>query len=86
MAGPIFSLSLISGERIRCSGLYTVTHEAHQLPPQVIPLVAGQIFPPCAECNAPVHFTLVRRMDHLDKLTGNIFLNVLPVLDKKKAA
>jgi hypothetical protein len=83
--GSKFALSLISGERIPYSGLYRVTHEAHQLPPQVT-LVGGQIFPPCAECSAPVHFALVRRMNHIDKLTGNIVLNVLPVLDKKKAA
>jgi hypothetical protein len=75
----------MSGERIPFSGLYKVSHEPHELPPQVT-LVAGQLFPPCAECHAPVRFTLLRRMDHLDKLTGNIVLNVLPVLDKKKAA
>jgi hypothetical protein len=74
----------MSGERIPFSGLYKVSHEPHELPSQVT-LVAGQLFPLCAECRAPVRFTLLRRMDHLDRLTGNIFLYVLPVLEKKAA-
>lgn len=85
MGSTAFDISSYSGERILRSGLYRVIHEAHPLPSSVT-LVAGQIFPRCAECSAPVRFTLVRPMDYLDKLTGNIFLNFLPVLNKKKAA
>lgn len=76
--------SMVSCEPIPCSGLYTVTHEAHELPLQV-PLLAGNRFPQCAECGRPVYFTLVRRMPHLDKLKGNTVVNTLPVVEKDAA-
>ncbi len=73
-----------SGERIPHSGLYEVSHELHLLPSQVT-LLKDRTFPPCAACETPVGFTLVRRMDHLDKLKGHVVLHVIPVLPEKAA-
>ncbi len=73
-----------SGERIPHSGLYEVSHELHLLPSEVT-LLKDRTFPPCAACDTPVQFTLMRRMDHLDKLEGNVVLHVIPVLPDKAA-
>ena len=77
-------LSLTSGQQVPSSGLYQVLHEAHPLPAQVT-LLKGYTFPPCSECNAPVYFSQVRHMLHLDKLRGKIVLNILPVLRDEAA-
>lgn len=68
-----------SSEPIPVSGVYRVIHAQHRLPHEVT-LIAGQIFPPCAQCHEEVRFEMVRELPSLER-RGNVSLYSLPVLD-----
>ena len=46
------------------SGIYSITHQNHQLPNVVI-LLKGETFPPCTECLPPVSFESVRATPYI---------------------
>ena len=62
------------------SGIYRVIHQRHRLPHEVT-LIAGDVFPPCAQCGDHVRFALTRDVaDQLARLGGKRNLYSLPVL------
>jgi hypothetical protein len=70
-----------SSDRIPVSGIYRVIHAQHRLPHEVT-LIAGQTFPPCAQCHEEVRFEMVRELPSLTReRRGNVSLYSLPVLD-----
>ena len=70
-----------SGKKVWSSGIYRVIHRRHRLPHEVT-LIAGDIFPPCAQCGDRVRFALVRDVpDQLARLGGKRNLYSLPVLN-----
>jgi hypothetical protein len=70
-----------SSDPIPVSGVYRVIHAQHRLPHEVT-LIAGQTFPPCAQCHAEVRFEMVRELPSLSReRRGNVSLYSLPVLD-----
>ena len=70
-----------SPDTIPVSGIYRVIHAQHRLPHEVT-LIAGQVFPPCAQCHEEVRFELVRELPDLAReRRGSVSLYSLPVLD-----
>jgi hypothetical protein len=70
-----------STDPIPVSGVYRVIHAQHRLPHEVT-LIAGQTFPPCAQCHEEVRFEMVRELPSLSReRRGNVSLYSLPVLD-----
>jgi hypothetical protein len=70
-----------STETIPESGVYRVIHSQHRLPHEVT-LIAGQTFPPCAQCHEEVRFELVRELPSLTReRRGHVSLYSLPVLE-----
>ena len=68
-------------EIIRQSGIYKVRHKKHRLPHDV-PLLRGQYFPRCAQCDTAVVFELVKAaMDEAEAGTSQIRLYELPVIE-----
>ena len=65
-----------TGEEIRQSGIYLVTHSEHRLPHEVT-LVQDQIFPKCSKCKTAVYFELLRGVS---PEWGRIILYELPAL------
>jgi len=68
-----------TGQRVRASGVYRVSHARHHLPREVT-LLRGQVFPRCAECRVPVLFTQGRIIKELKERRGKIILNAIPVI------
>jgi hypothetical protein len=70
-----------SSDTIPDSGIYRVIHAQHRLPHEVT-LIAGQTFPPCAQCHEEVRFQLLRTLPALTRdRRGNVSLYSLPVFD-----
>lgn len=70
-----------STEPIPVSGVYRVIHSQHRLPHEVT-LIAGQTFPPCAQCREEVRFELMRELPNLTReRRGHVSLYNLPVLE-----
>src|ERR1700681_3837395 len=63
------------------SGIYSITHQNHQLPNVVI-LLKGETFPPCTECLPPVSFESVRATPYFSGRTA-INSRYSNVLDSK---
>jgi hypothetical protein len=54
-----------SGEMVRETGIYEVSHDrAHREPHEVV-MLAGDAFPPCETCEARVLFRLVRTAPYI---------------------
>jgi hypothetical protein len=69
-----------TGESIPETGIYSVGHREHRLPPEVT-LVAGQTFPRCEACAADVFFRLRRRLlDRSAMFRFHFEIYQLPVL------
>ena len=70
--------TLLSGDRISRAGVYRVEHAEHVLPLEVS-LPAGETFPVCEACDAPVKFSLLRDLRGDDRVQWHLYR--LPVLD-----
>jgi len=56
-ASPYFRVD----ETVCVDGIYRAYHNEHRLSHEVT-LLAGEVFPPCVQCNYDVHFELVREV------------------------
>lgn len=71
--------TFVTSERIPDTGIYSVSHTEHRLPPEVI-LVKEQLFPRCAACSNPVTFTLVQAVRGGFEYEP-VFVHALPVIE-----
>jgi hypothetical protein len=70
------------GDTIPSTGLYSVSHSQHRLPPEVT-LRKGEAFPHCAACSATVTFVLLRAAPaESDDKVFKVVLYALPVLEE----
>jgi hypothetical protein len=74
---------LYTGDLVRETGIYRVTHKKHRLPHEVVCL-KGDRFPRCAKCSNAVHFDLIQAAEHLAHRQG-CHLYELPVLDDEES-
>lgn len=58
-----------AGEPITETGIYRVFHSEHRVSHEVT-LLAGQVFPTCAECGSDVHFELLRSAPEISRDTS----------------
>lgn len=65
-----------TGEEIRQSGIYLVSHKEHRLPHEVT-LIQDEVFPTCSKCKTAVYFELLRAVS---PDWGKIVLYELPAL------
>ena len=71
-----------TGESVPETGIYSVGHREHRLPPEVT-LVAGQTFPRCEACKADVLFRLKRSLlDRSAMFRFHFETYQLPVVDE----
>jgi len=71
----------LKGDTIPVTGLYTVEHSEHRLPPEVT-LRKGEVFPHCSACSLVVYFRLVKAAPaESDDTVFKVILYALPVLD-----
>ena len=75
-----------TGEAIPQSGLYSVHHHAHRLPPEV-DLYKDQFFPRCQRCEDSVSFELLRAEPAMDERPEDfrIYLFELPQIQIEEA-
>lgn len=59
--GPVYT----SGSPVHETGIYEVTHERNHRAPHDVVMLAGDVFPGCETCNAPVRFRLVRTAPYI---------------------
>ena len=74
-----------TGDLVRASGIYSVTHAAHRLLPEAA-LFRGEVFPKCARCCEAVTFQAIREFPGFDlgeNITLRIPLYELPVLENE---
>jgi hypothetical protein len=69
-----------TGERVTDTGIYTVIHEHHRLPHQVI-IFKGESFPRCSGCSDAVYFYLEYPAPDLFE-SGLIRIYELPILEE----
>jgi hypothetical protein len=53
------------GEKVKKSGIYSVTHDGEHAQAHEVTCVAGKTFPPCEECGEDVRFLLVKHAKHV---------------------
>lgn len=73
-----------TGLRIPHSGIYLVRHKQHRLPHEVT-LLAGEKFPPCANCHAAVQFELLHSITDESLASFKVTLHQLPELPERPA-
>ena len=55
-----------TGESVPVTGVYSVTHDGHRLPHEVL-ILKNERFPRCAKCSDAVVFTLLRPVPDIPK-------------------
>ncbi len=73
-----------ASEPVLQSGLYRVFHAGHRLSHEVI-LLAGELFPRCAECKHDVHFELIKSVPTIANDPAFIRIYEIPHPRKKEA-
>lgn len=56
---------LCSGDLVRHSGLYRLQHESHAVEQEVF-IRKGTRLPACNDCENPITFTLVKKVEHIE--------------------
>lgn len=54
------------GEKVPCSGIYSVTHDNKHALPHEVTCIYNKVFPPCNHCGKHPRFKLVKAAQHVD--------------------